>query len=639
MEAKPTEIEQLIENLQHGDEQTRRYAAEDLGYGRFDEGVPYLIRGLSDSSIAISEQCASALVRIGGTEVAKNVAPHLATEDVRLRNYAAEIMILLGETAVSTLSKELQSEDRDVRMFSVDILSKICSKNAIEALIKALDDHDINIAAAAANGLGDVGDEQHLPILQKYINAEVWMKCAVLRSIGKIGGFKAFEAISLMMNDKDTCVRITAIKALGLIGNIKGMPRLFELLRKELLRIYGGEIVEAIFQIVTKNPIADLSEFAISLNITPLIKLAGSNSLGDRIRALEILGHLKSEEALPILFQSFKDNLLKIREAAIRAFVNIDPNNIESLFSILKSTQSSTIEKETVLECIGKLKHHQSAATFICYLNSEDVTLQRAALRAIHGEVKPAPTKALKSLLKSKVPQVRLEAINAIRKFGLTDFIKPLIEALREEDPDILDAIDDTLLHIGNQNASPLIKPYLDSFSKKERHVAFEYFGAHNPQQRVQKFKEGLQDPSVDIRVISFKVLANLQLIDLDMVSQGILDPVESVRIQAIRALSSLSHSKDMLSFIQTLLETTQYERLKVELIQVLAGLRHADTLPFLKPLLNDDSPWVQIETVEALRHIADKSIVADLEKLLSSQNKDLADTVKKIIKEIKVNL
>lgn len=84
---------------------------------------------------------------------------------------------------------------------------------------------------------------------------------------------------------------------------------------------------------------------------------------------------------------------------------------------------------------------------------------------------------------------------------------------------------------------------------------------------------------------------------------------------------------------------TTQYERLKVELIQVLAGLGNADTLPFLRPLLNDHSSWVQIETVEALRYISDKSIIEDLKKLLSSQNKDLVDAVKIIIKEIETKV
>ena len=59
--------------------------------------------------------------------------------------------------------------------------------------------------------------------------------------------------------------------------------------------------------------------------------------------------------------------------------------------------------------------------------------------------------------------------------FLFCHFIQSLIEALGEEESDILDAIDDALMHIGNSNASPLIKPYLDSFSKQERKIAFEY--------------------------------------------------------------------------------------------------------------------------------------------------------------------
>lgn len=635
MENNPKEVERLIDDLQHGDEQTRRYAAEDLGYGKYDEGVPYLIRGLSDTTIAVAEQCASALVRIGGSEVAKNIAPHLATEDVRLRNYASEIMSLLGETAVSTLSYQLQSEDRDVRMFSVDILSKICSKNAIETLVKALDDHDVNIAASAADGLGDVGDEEHLPILKKYISAEVWMKCAVLRGMGKIGGFKALEAILPMLNDMDTCVKISAIKALGQIGDIKAMPRLLEILRNELIKIYGNEIIEAIFEIIEKNPTTDFSNFANSLNISPLVKFVQSGPLAGRIKAINILGSLKSDEVLPVVVELFKENIQELRDAAIKALIQIQPKNIEHLISILESDNSSNTEKEAVLKCIGKLNHHQTAAIFITFLKSDNINLQLAALRAVHGNIEPVPIEEIKSLLKSEDKQVRLEAVITIRKFNLSKFVKPLIEALKDDDPDVLNAIDDTLIHIGNNGVSPSLKPYLDSFSKQERKIAFEYFGVHNPQKLVQKFTEGLQDPSVEIRVIAFKVLTNLKLVTLDMIRHGILDPVESVRIQSIRALSSLAPSTEMLNFIQLSLTTTQYERLKVELIQVLAGLDNVDTLPFLKPLLNDESTWVQVEVVEALRDIGDKTILKDLKKLLNSENVDLVDTVKTIIKEI----
>ena len=164
-----------------------------------------------------------------------------------------------------------------------------------QTLINALDDHDINIAASAADGLGEVGDEKHVSILQKYISAEVWMKCAVLRGMGKIGGFKALEAILPLMNDKDTLVKISSIKALGQIGNIKALPRLFETIRRELLRIYGSDLLDSIYNICTKNNSLDFTEFGTSENIIPLVKLSQTGSIEDRIKSINILGFLLIE--------------------------------------------------------------------------------------------------------------------------------------------------------------------------------------------------------------------------------------------------------------------------------------------------------------------------------------------------------
>ncbi len=76
-------VQKLIGNLQQKDEKTRRYAAEDLGYEEGYEAIPYLVKGLEDKSIAVSEACANALIKLGGEEVAEQIAPALASENVR----------------------------------------------------------------------------------------------------------------------------------------------------------------------------------------------------------------------------------------------------------------------------------------------------------------------------------------------------------------------------------------------------------------------------------------------------------------------------------------------------------------------------------------------------------------------------
>jgi HEAT repeat protein len=193
---------------------------------------------------------------------------------------------------------------------------------------------------------------------------------------------------------------------------------------------------------------------------------------------------------------------------------------------------------------------------------------------------------------------------------------------------EVQEAVDDALIKLGENHRIPLLAPYLDSFSKAERKTAFQYFGIHQPETISNKFIEGLQDPSIEIRVISYKVIANLKLATLDLIKQGILDPVDTVQVQALRTLKSLARDEHTFAFIKQLLSTATSERLKVELIQVLSGLEEFNIVDSVLPLLEDESSWVRLETVEFLKKQGDRSVIKHLERLLDSGDEELVEVV-----------
>ena len=71
-----------------------------------------------------------------------------------LRNSAVEALERLGRLAVPVLSLHMDDDDHDVRKFVVDILGNVGDAAAVPLLIKALDDPDPNVSAAAAENLG-----------------------------------------------------------------------------------------------------------------------------------------------------------------------------------------------------------------------------------------------------------------------------------------------------------------------------------------------------------------------------------------------------------------------------------------------------------------------------------------------------
>ena len=632
----PNAIDKLIADLQHEDEKTRRYAAEDLGFEQVVDSIPYLVQGLEDQSIAVSEACANALIKIGGEQVARQIAPALASENVRLRNHASEIMNLLGDPAVPVLAELMSSDDHDVRMFAVDNLVYIASKSSTEILIKALEDENVNVAAAAAVGVGKVGESHHLSVLKDYLDSEIWMKCAVLTGMGNLGNKEAIEYILPLIRTEDLMIKMSAIQALSRLADSSILPELLNILKEESLELFGVETLNVIYQIINAYPDIDYSHLFDDQIIQSMIHLTGFDDPSCRLKAIEILGFSRNESIIPALLDLIAANSIDTRKSIVNAIVRIDPQDLFSLKVCLNDQKTTFEQKCAALECIGKSSSKDRFEIITDFLSADDETLPRITLDAIHTDFKPAPVESIISLLTSPVPEIRASAALAMRRLQDEQFINPLIEQLNDTDPDVIEAVDDALIKIGEKFEIPVLAPYLNSFSKAERKTAFQYFGLHQPETISNKFLEGLEDPSVEIRVISFKVIANLKLASVELIKKGINDPLDEVKVQAIRTIKSLEITEETLSFIKDLLKSTASERLKVELVQVLSGLDTLNVVDSVIPLLDDSSSWVRLETVEYLKKQGDDSVIPKLEALLESDHNDeLIDVVEEAIESL----
>ncbi|MBU2515061.1 HEAT repeat domain-containing protein [bacterium] len=628
-------IQQLIEDLRSDDEKIRRYAAEDLGFGMHAEGVPHLAKGLEDESIAVSEACADALIKIGGQEVAERIAPALASENVRLRNHASEIMNQLGESAVPVLIKQLESPNHDVRIFAVENLVCISSPKSIGAFIKALDDDNVNVAAAAAIGLGKVGEPDHLEVLKKYLDFESWMRCSVLRGMGFLGNKKAIGSILPLIHDNDLMVKISAIQALATLADYNILPELLNLLKEESLELFGIDTLSVTHEIIKAYPDIDYSYLFDDELLNAMIQLTKLGGTESQIKAVEILGYSKAEKIVPDLIKLISSDGIDVRKTIVNSIVQIDPQDLTSLKRFLEDPEALFEQKCTALECIGRSSSKHRYEIIKYFLSSKNETLPRITLDAIHADFKPVPVKEISRLLESEIPEIRVSAAAAMGRLKQETFISVLIKQLNDKNPEVQEAVDDSLIQIGENHEIPLLAPYLDSFSKSERKTAFEYFGIHHPETISHKFLEGLQDPSVEIRMISFKAIANLKLANLDLIKTGVQDPVDMVQVQAVRTLKSLPLSHEIISFIKHTLQTASSERVKVELIQVLSGLEDINVVDSIIPLLHDDSSWVKIEAVEYLKSHGDSSIIKHLEPFLESEDIDFAEIVEEAISQL----
>ena len=199
------EIKTLIDELKNGNDEERRYAAEDLGELRLKEAVPHLVEALRDNSVAVQEAAVDSLISIGGKEVCEAVIPLLDDDDASVRNLAREVFEGMGDVVLEYCDRLYLSSSHDLRKIAIDTLGKIESTKYckyLETVLKALDDEHINVIQAACEALGKLGSEEAVEPLKKHLGKHPWIDSTIFLSLGRIGTYEAREILEKI--DPDT---------------------------------------------------------------------------------------------------------------------------------------------------------------------------------------------------------------------------------------------------------------------------------------------------------------------------------------------------------------------------------------------------------------------------------------------------
>lgn len=321
---KPS-YEEIMEKVSSKDESERRYAAHLLGEMKKRESIKPLMQLLFDISTAVQEAAADALVKIGGEEVVREIIPLLRSEDVALRNLAIEILEEIGEKAIDTLPCFLKDKDHDMRKFICDILGNIGSPKAIPYLIPVLNDPHINVACAACEALGNIKDKKATEALVKILKDKErkYLVYNAVEALGKIKDTRAVEPLMGLSPSKDSLLLFALIRAFGEIGDVRVVDYLLSELNSPAL---GKVAVEALAKIARKNKekiSSCLKNYPDKVKL--LRKFLKDSSSEVRKDATFLLGVVKDKEAMPFLTSLLSDEEEKVKEEAMRALLEVDP--------------------------------------------------------------------------------------------------------------------------------------------------------------------------------------------------------------------------------------------------------------------------------------------------------------------------
>ena len=219
----------IVATLRHRKWRFRKSAAEVLGMLQHTRAVQPLTRVLKkDKDRLVRSRAAEALARIGHITATETLIEALRTDKESIvRCSAAEALGMIGDArAVEPLITMLTRDRAYERKSAARALGMIGDARAVDPLIARLrGEKDGFTLDATAEALGYIGDTRAVEPLITILNRQPGggeghgRKNAVL-ALGRIGGERAFEAISTMLTKGN--LPQTAAQALGNLADPRG---------------------------------------------------------------------------------------------------------------------------------------------------------------------------------------------------------------------------------------------------------------------------------------------------------------------------------------------------------------------------------------------------------------------------------
>jgi HEAT repeat protein len=249
---------------------------------------------------------------------------------------AVDALVKIGEPAVESLIHTLQN--RNIKLWviharAVDALAKIGTQQAINAVVKSVEDIGLNpyvrgSAALIVAELKPTGAVEVLSRASRDNSQLVRWKCA--QALGMLGDKEGADALVRALNDSDQYVRAAAARSLGQIKAENTAGSLINAFKDEswVVRLNARE-----------------ASLQIDANEQLIAALKNESSLV-RWQAAWVLGKTKSQKAIEPLIEVLADDDWMVSDEAAVALTKINPVEVvKPLKAALKDMDSHVREQ------------------------------------------------------------------------------------------------------------------------------------------------------------------------------------------------------------------------------------------------------------------------------------------------------
>ena len=162
---------------------------------KFDGGAGFLVNYINDdmADVKVSTKIASVISNMDpDDELIESVMELLKNENAYIRNLGISILRDFGDAIKYYIVKFLIGDDRDLRIFAINVLGDVNFSESRDMMIELLEtEDDINVAMTAVDYLGEIGEEEDIPLLETLkdrFSGDFYVEFAVDRAVKMIKG-------------------------------------------------------------------------------------------------------------------------------------------------------------------------------------------------------------------------------------------------------------------------------------------------------------------------------------------------------------------------------------------------------------------------------------------------------------------
>jgi HEAT repeat protein len=642
--AKPITIS-LIVKLLDSQEASLRSQAMEILTASHRVSLPLLLSLIQDKDKDIRILSATILGEIKDTQAVKPLVSRLSDDCANVRYAAAEALGKIGDSEAIHPLIRLAKNDPWSAYAAVTALGKMRAKSATKFLEDLADSNEW-LQPVVVRALGDISATSSVSYLVKsfhssnpLIRQEATISLAKIDQNHKLGILpqldleKVLKLLRASLEDEDLDSQITAIKALGWLGDIVSLSRLLSLVESPQELIVKAATF-AINQIVKQNPlevievceqedvvhkealVEALSQVAMEANadeqlVDFFIRMANSNNPDIRVAAAIGLANLGGERATRFLIEGLKDENGNFRRVCV--------------------------------EGLGQLKAHQAVKYITPLLNDPYPDVRTAAGQSL-GLI--GSTRVVRFLAKIISGQKAADQEVAVRTLGIIGetATKEILEALQSSNLAVrrqaIKVVSQRKIH----QATPTLIEMLTNSDWQTRKLAVEAIGELEETETVDKLTKLTEDPNPWVRYAVVSTLGRFALLaesHLNYISQILLKMLaqdsDVVRLAVLKALSKIANIQHLPQIIT--LANSENEDIREAVAESLGNFAGEKVVKTLVTLSRDKNTLVQLSAVNSLTKIGSEAALRQLRGLTNVADPTVRAAVNQAIRSINIQM